>query len=92
MFMYCRRESGGSDDATFVDWTDRAEADKEVRDHKKEAAITLRLQTPHAPDMLELSRVFARTLRVDEPQRHFPRWQADNDDASSIVSTATASV
>lgn len=52
--------------------------------------MTLRLQTPHAPDMLELSRVFARTLHVPSPARHFPLWAGGDDDAASIVSAATA--
>ena len=58
-------------------------------------AYLLRMQTPHAPDMLELSHVYERKLRMPEAPRHFPDWEPslngksalmdDHDDAASDV-------
>jgi hypothetical protein len=83
-------EDSNAKDPTFFDWHDRWKAPtKEALRELKDKAFTLRMQTPHAPDMLELSRIFERTLNLDEAPRHFDQWKPARDDASTTTSAAT---
>jgi hypothetical protein len=88
-------EDSHATDPTFFDWHDRWKApSKEALRELKDKALTLRMQTPHAPDMLELARVFERTLNLDEAPRHFDQWKPRDglsDDASTVTTVATAS-